>query len=165
MYSENEKSLYKKGVIGYARDHLQHTKETGGVNTTDVFAYMTKKVALQEPEYHANQALYAFDHTTNIGYASTYFQYQYSLAYAQDVFTEFEKDGLDNKAVGRRYRKTILEPSGLNSGFDKLKDFLGREPSEEAYLAMNGFSYNHADQKNFLSYALAAGGRGRSHHH
>ena len=116
---------------------------------------MTQKVRLIEPEHHFNQALISFDHTTNAGYASTYFQYQYSLAYAQDVFTVFQEKGLDNKEVGRRYRKYILEPSGLNSGFDKLRDFLGREPNEDAYLEMNGFSYDHADQKNFLSFALS----------
>jgi Zn-dependent oligopeptidase len=54
------------------------------------------------------------------------------------LFTEFEKHGIMNKEVGRRYRKEILEPSGLNSGFDKLKNFLGREPNEEAYLRFNG---------------------------
>jgi Zn-dependent oligopeptidase len=44
-----------------------------------------------------------------------------------------------DKEVGARYRKFILEPSGLNSGFQKLRDFLGREPSEDAYLDLNGF--------------------------
>lgn len=65
----------------------------------------------------SNSALTKFGHTINPGYASIYFSYQYSLAYAQDLFTEFEKHGIMNKEVGKRYRKFILEPSGLNTGF------------------------------------------------
>ena len=56
-----------------------------------------------------------------------------------------------SKEVGKRYRKYILEPGGLNSGFDKLKNFLGREPSDEAYLAMNGFTYDGTEESGFMS--------------
>jgi thimet oligopeptidase len=142
VYSEHEPSVYKKGIIGKARAAIKHTEATGGINTTDVFAFVKKAVMFQEPRVGSNMALTSFTHTINAGYASKYFSYQWALVYAQDLFTEFEKHGIMNKEVGARYRKYILEPSGMNSGFQKLKDFLGREPSEDAYLNLNGFSYS-----------------------
>merc|ERR1719223_996269 len=138
VYSEHEESAIKDGIVAQARDSIKHSEAAGGINTTALFAFCKEKVMLQKPQYNSNPALTEFGHTTNPGYASIYFSYQYSLAYAQDLFTEFEKHGIMNKEVGRKYRKYILEPSGLNSGFDKLKNFLGREPNEDAYLKLNG---------------------------
>ena len=59
-----------------------------------------------------------------------------------------------NKEVGRKYRKYILEPSGLNSGFDKLKNFLGRDPNEDAYLKLNGF--DSQKPSNFFAMGFGA---------
>ena len=80
-----------------------------------------------------------FAHSIKNSYASRYYCYQWALVYSSDLFTEFEKHGIMSKEVGKRYRKYILEPSGLNSGNQKLKDFLGREPNEDAYMRMKGF--------------------------
>ena len=93
---------------------------------------------LQQPIKEINFAL-TFGHSINPAYASIYFVYQYSLVYSCDLFSEFQKHGIMSKKIGKRYRKYILEPSGLNSGFRKMEDFLGRKPTEEAYLHMYGF--------------------------
>jgi hypothetical protein len=38
--------VYKKGIIGKARAAIKHTEATGGINTTDVFAFMKRNVLL-----------------------------------------------------------------------------------------------------------------------
>ena len=38
-----------------------------------------------------------------------------------------------NKEAGRRYRRTVLEKGGSREAMDLLRDFLGREPSTEAF--------------------------------
>ena len=39
-----------------------------------------------------------------------------------------------DEAVGRHYRRTILEAGGTQDGADLLRAFLGREPSMEPFL-------------------------------
>lgn len=46
--------------------------------------------------------------------------------------SEFVKDPMDG-AVGRRYRKEILEKGGSRDEMESLKAFLGREPSSEPF--------------------------------
>ena len=44
-----------------------------------------------------------------------------------------------NKEIGRRYREVMLEPGASKTGFMKVKEFLGREPNEDAFLKIFGF--------------------------
>jgi thimet oligopeptidase len=67
------------------------------------------------------------------GYDAGYYGYLWSLVYAQDMFTVFQKGGLENPVVGARYRKYILQPGGSVEPDQLLRDFLGREPSYDAF--------------------------------
>lgn len=51
----------------------------------------------------------------------------------------FKKDPMD-KAEGRRYRKAVLERGGSIDEMDALKEFLGREPSTEAFYREQGLT-------------------------
>lgn len=67
------------------------------------------------------------------GYDAGYYGYLWSLVYAQDMFTVFQKGGLENPAVGARYRKYVLQPGGSVEPDQLLRDFLGRAPSYDAF--------------------------------
>lgn len=69
-----------------------------------------------------------------MGYESVYYGYLWSLVYAQDMFSEFEKKGFMNPSVGMRYREIILEPGGSIDTNKLLKQFLGRKPNNKAFL-------------------------------
>lgn len=45
-----------------------------------------------------------------------------------DLFSEFQKNGLNDRATGERYRKLILEPGGSKPAIEMVREFLGREP-------------------------------------
>ena len=47
-------------------------------------------------------------------------------------YSVFAKDPM-NHAEGRRYRHTVLERGGSQDEMETLKQFLGREPSSEAF--------------------------------
>jgi thimet oligopeptidase len=73
----------------------------------------------------------AFDHLN--GYSAVYYTYMWSLVIAKDMFTEFTADGLTNPEIARKYRDTVLGPSGTKPAAALVSDFLGRPYSFKAY--------------------------------
>ena len=69
------------------------------------------------------------------GYEGTYYAYAWAKVYAIDLFTAFQKDGLQNPAVGARYRKEILAPARMLEPDVLVKNFLGRPMKPDAYYA------------------------------
>jgi thimet oligopeptidase len=67
------------------------------------------------------------------GYSAMYYTYQWSLAIAHDLFTRFQKGGLDNRELSLAYRKAILDPGGSKPADQLVSDFLGRPFSLDAY--------------------------------
>ncbi|PNP47351.1 hypothetical protein TGAMA5MH_01167 [Trichoderma gamsii] len=67
------------------------------------------------------------------GYDAGYYGYLYSEVFSLDMFHSFfKKSPMDGKE-GRRYRHTVLERGGSIDEMEFLKEFLGREPSTEAF--------------------------------
>ena len=74
------------------------------------------------------------------GYDAGYYGYMSSQVYSADMFMSvFEKEPMNGKE-GRRYRHTVLELGGSQEEMDTLKQFLGREPSTEAFYKELGLS-------------------------
>ncbi|MEO7104082.1 MAG: M3 family metallopeptidase [Gemmatimonadaceae bacterium] len=67
------------------------------------------------------------------GYDAGYYGYLWSKAYAQDLFTRFEKDGVMSASAGMAYRHDILEPGGLREPDALLQSFLGRPLNYDAF--------------------------------
>lgn len=68
------------------------------------------------------------------GYDAGYYGYLWSKVFGDDMYSRFQDEGPLNPAVGRDYRKAILEAGGTKDADELLADFLGREPSNEAFL-------------------------------
>ncbi|HPF24076.1 MAG TPA: M3 family metallopeptidase [Hyphomonas sp.] len=69
------------------------------------------------------------------GYSAIYYTYQWSLAIAKDLFTEFDANGLRDKATAARYRDLVLAPGSSKPAAALVHDFLGRDWSPDAYEA------------------------------
>jgi len=72
------------------------------------------------------------------GYAASYYGYAWSRVLAQDMFSVFEEEGVLNPETGRRFRETILAPGGSKEPMDLVKEFLGRDPNNEAFMRSLG---------------------------
>jgi len=67
------------------------------------------------------------------GYDAGYYGYLWSRVFAQDMFTVFQKGGLESPVVGARYRQDILQPGGSQEPDQLLRTFLGREVNYDAF--------------------------------
>jgi thimet oligopeptidase len=76
----------------------------------------------------------AFQHIAGSGYAAGYYGYMWSQVMALDMLSPFKADMLD-PAVGARYRDSVLAPGGQAEESAMVRRFLGRDPSNEAFIA------------------------------
>lgn len=74
------------------------------------------------------------------GYAAKYYSYMWSLVFSYDIFSRFQEEGLYNKKLGKELRAKILAPGGTKDAFELMKDFLGREPNNQAFLQELGIT-------------------------
>ncbi len=114
-----------------------HREETAFEVADRVSAEMSVLPPLPE-----NRFLCSFSHIFAGGYAAGYYSYKWSEVLSADAFGAFEEAGLDDgaavKAIGRRFRDTILALGGSKHPMDVYREFRGREPSTEALLRHNG---------------------------
>ena len=79
------------------------------------------------------------------GYDAGYYGYLWSQVFGDDMATRFEQARIDGgpageAAVGRDYRRVILEAGGTEDGDVLVRRFLGREPSNAAFLREIGLT-------------------------
>jgi thimet oligopeptidase len=72
------------------------------------------------------------------GYDAGYYGYLWAEVIGDDMFSRFAAEGVTSPAVGADYRREILEPNGSRDADDLVRAFLGREPSNEAFLRLRG---------------------------
>ncbi|MDR1941333.1 MAG: Zn-dependent oligopeptidase [Endomicrobium sp.] len=75
----------------------------------------------------------SFDHIMG-GYDAGYYGYLWAEVIAQDFFSEFEKAGIFNPKIGKKFRKTILAVGGSYDEKILVKNFLGRQVSNKPFI-------------------------------
>lgn len=73
-----------------------------------------------------------------VGYDAGYYSYLWALVYACDAFETFKTKGnknvFTNSEVGMKWRREVLEKGSSEDEMKLLTNFLGRKPSNKAFL-------------------------------
>ena len=112
-------------------DMLYHTA-TKPVDSTKLWEKYSKKIRLV-PMTKGTYPQASFDHLMG-GYDAGYYGYLWAEVIALDFFSEFQKYGLFNPKIGKKFRKEILAVGGSYEEEDLVKNFLGRKVSNEPFL-------------------------------
>jgi thimet oligopeptidase len=80
------------------------------------------------------------------GYDAGYYGYLWAEVIGDDMFGRFTREGITSPEVGADYRRTILEPNGTLDGDELVRNFLGRDPSADAFLELRGMERRPADR-------------------
>lgn len=109
------------------------------VDLVSKWAELRSKYCLDSTAEFQSHAFSAFGHLMG-GYDSGYYGYLWSEVFACDMYySKFKKDPLDSK-VGVEYKTKVIGPGGSRDAMESLKDFLGREPSNVAFMEELGVS-------------------------
>lgn len=93
----------------------------------------TRPFLVFDPEDHDYAA---FGHLT--GYGAKYYSYMWSNVFALDLFDTISQHGLLNPQIGARYVTQVIGQGGSVDPDKLLEDFLGRKPSQKAFLKHYG---------------------------
>lgn len=103
--------------------------------TKDVYGIMKKMHTKMVPSiaFAPDNHFYAsFGHL--MGYGAKYYGYLWSKVFALDMFNEIKKQGLLDPVMGARYIREVIGQGGSKDPNELVRNFLGREPNQEAFL-------------------------------
>lgn len=110
---------------------LHDTFDPFGAQTINEVEKELRSTILHFPLVDGTNFPAAFGHLN--GYGASYYGYMWSKVYAEDMFSEFDKNGILDNATGMRYRTIILGKGDTEDPMDLVREFLGREPNAEAF--------------------------------
>ncbi|KAG5362880.1 Saccharolysin [Yarrowia sp. B02] len=100
---------------------------------------LREEIALVNNDGESMAGYSTFGHIMG-GYDSGYYGYLWSEVFAADIYyTRFKDDPMSTKS-GLDYRKAILDRGGSRDEIEGLKEVLGREPNNDAFLKELGIA-------------------------
>ncbi|KAJ3091534.1 hypothetical protein HK102_000179 [Quaeritorhiza haematococci] len=120
-------------------DMTVHTlTNTDGLDTTSLWSKLREEVSLI-PSAPGTHPASSFGHIMS-SYDAGYYGYLWSEVFSADMFvSRFKKEeAIQNSVVGKQYREKVLGPGGSKDGMDLLESFLGRSPTQDAFLERLG---------------------------
>ena len=111
------------------------------VDTTKLYAQMMKDIT-GVPMTPGTIPQASFGHIMSLTdpYDVGYYVYAWSLVIAQDIFSQFQEQGLFNAELGARLREYIYTPGTVYDESEMVEKFLGRPYNDKAFLKELGIA-------------------------
>ena len=111
------------------------------VDTTKLYAKMMKDIT-GIPMTPGTYPQASFGHIMSLTdpYDVGYYVYAWSLVIAQDIFSQFQQQGLFNAELGARLREYVYTPGTVYDENEMVEKFLGRPYNDKAFLKDLGIS-------------------------
>lgn len=126
----------KRQLLLATFDQTIHT--SAKADTAATLATLTRNICNFEMTPGTNMAA-SFGHMAG-GYDAQYYGYLWSEVFSMDMFATHFKGRIFDPAAGALYRSKILAPGGSRDGAELLRDFLGRDPTPDAFLISKGLA-------------------------
>ena len=91
------------------------------------------------PSVEGTNTSTAFTHIFAGGYASGYYGYKWAEVLDADIFSRFKERGIFDKATADAFRREILSKGGTEHPSVLFRNFMGRDPNNNAFLMRCGF--------------------------
>ncbi|KAK3013155.1 hypothetical protein RJ639_008578 [Escallonia herrerae] len=121
----------KQEILYCLFDQIIHSTEN--VDIVGLFKHLHPKVMLGLPMLEGTNPASCFPRSA-IGYEAACYSRIWSEVFAADIFATKFHDGLLNQYTGMQFRNKVLAPGGAKDPVEILSDFLGREPSIQAFV-------------------------------
>ncbi|GFP94493.1 probable thimet oligopeptidase [Phtheirospermum japonicum] len=121
----------KQEIVYCLFDQIIHSNED--VDMIGLFKHLHSKIMLGLPILDGTNPASCFPQTA-IGYEATCYSRMWSEVFAADIFAMKFRDDIFNQNAGMHFRNTVLTPGGAKEPLEILSDFLGREPSIQAFV-------------------------------
>ncbi|XP_052311993.1 probable thimet oligopeptidase isoform X2 [Populus trichocarpa] len=121
----------KQEILYCLFDQIIHS--TDNVDIVELFKHLHPKVMLGLPMLEGTNPASCFPRSA-IGFEAACYSRIWSEVFATDVFASKFCDDLVNHHVGMQFRNKVLAMGGAKEPIEILSDFLGREPSIDAFI-------------------------------
>ncbi|MBR3694846.1 MAG: M3 family metallopeptidase [Akkermansia sp.] len=121
--------------------HMHYAQKFKGRSLDEVSAAIAKDCQLPYASTPYS-CLRSLSHCFSGGYAAGVYTYLWSEVMAADAFTLFERSGLMNPQIGKKYRETILEKGDSIPADVLYRMFMGRDPDADALMRRHKLQHN-----------------------
>lgn len=121
----------KQEILYCLFDQIIHSADN--IDVVELFKHLHPKVMLGLPALEGTNPASCFPRTA-IGYEAACYSRIWSEVFAADIFDSKFRGDPSNQYVGMQFRNKVLGPGGAKEPVELLSDFLGREPSIQAFV-------------------------------
>jgi oligopeptidase A len=135
-------AMLRQLYFGVMDMELHHNFDPNGtVKPSDVQAKIAESYTVTPP-LKEDKFLCSFSHIFAGGYSAGYYSYKWAEVLSADAFAAFEEAGIENddnvRAIGRKFRSTVLACGGGRHPSDVYRDFRGKNATPDALLRHSG---------------------------
>lgn len=116
--------------------HLNYDPQAKNQVQTCLDSVRNEVAVIHVPAF--NRFQHSFSHIFAGSYAAAYYSYKWAEVLSSDAYSQFEENGIFDRATGQSFMQNILEVGGVRDPMTSFQAFRGRAPMIDALLRHSG---------------------------